>query len=116
MRRGEAVHCHGVVNKRNESKEWINSSDELTLSQRVETKNCTSSLSSPSALSCISDAEEDKPCRPKRERPICSGLNSALEADTFLANSPASSCTSGTLEVIPRGIEKEKRRDKKGGE
>jgi hypothetical protein len=41
-------------------------------------------------------------------RPICSGLRSALEDDTFLASSPASSCTSGTLDVMPVSGEKER--------
>ena len=45
--------------------------------------------------------------------PICCGVISALEADTFLANCPANSCTSGMFEVIPEKERKEKREREK---
>ena len=45
--------------------------------------------------------------------PICCGVISALEADTFFANCPASSCTSGMFEVIPEKERKENREKRK---
>mmetsp|Transcript_9646 Transcript_9646/g.9442 ORF Transcript_9646/g.9442 Transcript_9646/m.9442 type:complete len:223 (+) Transcript_9646:1159-1827(+) len=73
----------------------------LTLSHKVDNRNCTSSLSNPMALSCIREAEDDKPWRPNKALPISEGVKITADADTFLANCPASSCTSGTFDVIP---------------